>query len=148
MKAIQSDGGVAVLAHPVWTAWSWRELSLILNASVDGFEVANGYWRRCANGRSDQIWSMALNAGYRPAVEQPGRVIVECSPCRACYFSTAGWAVKNDVIEEGVPLATRFELDLAECGYRILDYLVIVLEDADGNRAWTAALDVKVKVTE
>jgi len=199
VRAIQSKGGIAIVAHPFWTGWSWKALSAIMDAGAVGFEVANGYWRRAANGRSNQIWGMLLNAGYRPAavggddshslgdvvagkswtgvfakersneaileaiqarrtyasegpeiygihVEQPGRVVVECSPCRACYFSTAGWPVKNDIAEDGVPAVERFELELATSGYRVQNYLVIVLEDGEGNRAWTSAIDMQVKI--
>ncbi len=73
--------------------------------------------------------------------------MVECSPCRACYFSTAGWPVKNDIIEDDAPAGQRFELELATSGYRVNGYLVIVLEDAEGNRAWTSAIDMQVKIT-
>jgi len=200
VKAIQSQGGLAIVAHPFWTAWNWNDLSTIMRAGAVGFEVANGYWRRAANGRSDQIWGMLLNAGYRPAavggddshsledvvagkswtgvfakersseaileaiqarrtyasegpeiygihIEPSGRVVVECSPCRACYFSTAGWPVKNDIVEDGVPATQRFELEFATSGYRVQKYLVIVLEDAEGNRAWTSAIDMQVSIT-
>ena len=201
VRTIHSKGGVSVLAHPFWSAWSWEDMQSILQAGLDGFEVANGCWKYAANGRSDQMWAMALNAGHCPApvggddshdlgdlstgeswtgvlagdrtaeaildairerrtyasegpeirgivVEEPGRVIVQCSPCRACYFSTAGWPVKNDIVQGDAGTTDRFELDLATSGYRIRDYLVIVLEDIDGDRAWSAPIDMNVRIQE
>jgi hypothetical protein len=66
IKAIDECGGLAIVAHPFWTGWSWKELTQLLDAGAAGIEVTNGNWRHAANWRSDQIWGMLLNAGYRP----------------------------------------------------------------------------------
>ncbi len=74
-------------------------------------------------------------------IEEPGRVVVECSSCRACFFCTRGWCVENQV--PPAP-AERFELDLATHGYRISGFFTITLEDESGNRAWTSPIDATV----
>ena len=51
------------------------------------------------------------------------------------------------IAEDGSAPAERFVLDLALHGYRLRDYLVVVLQDADGNRAWSSAIDMEVQVT-
>lgn len=201
VQAIHARGGIAVLGHPFWSGWTWEELHALLEAGLDGFEVANGLPRSSAVGRSDQMWIMAINAGFHPAplggddshdlgepatgrtwtgvlaeekscdaileairakrtyasegpviheiaIEPTGKLTVRCSPCRACFFLTRGWPAREDVTDNDADPATRFELDFAVSGYRIRDYLVIVLEDAEGNRAWTAPLDVNVTIRE
>jgi len=83
---------------------------------------------------------------HRIAVRDNARILVECSPCRACYFLTRGWEVQNVHVDPAAPDARQFELDLATRAYRINGYLVIVLEDAHYNRAWASAIEINVKI--
>jgi predicted metal-dependent phosphoesterase TrpH len=67
VKEIRRQGGIAIIAHPFWTGWGWPQLTELMNAGVQGFEVTSGDWRKESLARANQIYKMLLSGGYRPA---------------------------------------------------------------------------------
>jgi hypothetical protein len=65
IRTIKQKGGVAVLAHPFKSGYTWEQLNLLCDAGLDGMEILNSNVRgKGADvGRSDQIWHMLLREG-------------------------------------------------------------------------------------
>lgn len=65
IRRIKEGGGIAVLAHPIRSGYTWKELSLLSEAGLDGLEVVNCSARGSGGdaGRSDQIWHLLLREG-------------------------------------------------------------------------------------
>jgi hypothetical protein len=65
IRTIKERGGVAVLAHPFKSGYTWEQLNLLCDAGLDGMEVLNSNVRGkgADSGRSDQIWHMLLREG-------------------------------------------------------------------------------------
>ena len=202
VKAVNDQGGLAVLAHPHWMGWPWEDLQAAAEAGIAGFEVSNALcYRSNGKGRADQLWELLLGAGYRPAAigdddahsvessnagtvwtgvlaaersaeavldairarrtyasegpeirsirwEEPGVVVVECSPCVVCHFASERSGARSISAETPSGLSERFELDLATYGRRIRNRLRIDLEDDQGHHAWSSAMDVEVSVED
>ncbi len=79
-----------------------------------------------------------------------GKLAVDCSPCVACHFRSVGgiWGGASVYPPEGNKEAEEFVLDFSEKGYRLQDYLVIVLQDNSGRRAWSSPIPLKLNITE
>ena len=75
--------------------------------------------------------------------EEPAALVVECSPCVACYFRSDRHGT-TAIIHENAP-CERFVLDLTQWGFRVYDYVVAVLQDTTGRFAWTSPIDVSVE---
>ena len=72
-------------------------------------------------------------------------LIVECTPCLSCHFNSYGaGAYYSDFMVRDQPQRTTFSLDLLRYGTRLKKFLVIVLEDNEGRRAWTSAMKLSV----
>ncbi len=194
----QAQGGLAMLAHPVWSDYTWPQLTTLSTSGLTGFEVSNRLcWRINGKGRADQVWHMLLNEGHHlaaigaddanswdedvvgqtwtgvlatettpqgildgvrhhrtyasegPKIEaieflEPGMVRVRCSPCSACHFMSRGFGARTI---RSPQFAEQFELDLAEDGYRLKDWLCVCLEDGLGRRAWSSAIPLDVTVS-
>ena len=65
IQKIKEKGGVAVLAHPFKSGYTWEQLNIFCDAGLDGLEILNSHVRgKGADvGRSDQIWHMLLREG-------------------------------------------------------------------------------------
>ena len=65
IRRIKEGGGIAVLAHPMKSGYTWEQLNKLCDAGLDGLEILNSNVRgKGADvGRSDQIWHMLLRAG-------------------------------------------------------------------------------------
>lgn len=62
---IETDRGLAILAHPFWSDYSWSELTELAKSGIAGFEVSNRLCQQInGKGRADQIWQLLLNAGH------------------------------------------------------------------------------------
>ncbi len=71
-------------------------------------------------------------------------VRVQASPCIACHFMSGGFGART--VRSPEP-AERFELNLVEDGYRLTDRLCVCLEDDQGRRAWSSAIELKTKIS-
>lgn len=212
VSRVKEMGGIAFLAHPFKTGFSWSELHMLCDAGLDGVEVVNSNVRSggADAGRCDQIWHNlmregrilsvvgnddahgphedperlgpdgvshaawtgllveqfsteavlnALRAGRSYASEGPelldlafhddGRLHVACSPCVACHVRSVGgnWGGASVHPEPGHSTAEHFVFDFTENGYRIVDYLVVILQDAVGRRAWTSPIRADLTIT-
>lgn len=68
VEAVRAQGGAAILAHPHWSGWRWEELRAAAEAGIEGFEVVNAIcYGINGKGRSDQLWTLLLDRGYRPS---------------------------------------------------------------------------------
>jgi hypothetical protein len=65
IRKIKEKGGVAVLAHPFKSGYTWDQLNLLCDAGLDGMEILNSNVRGkgADAGRADQIWHMLLREG-------------------------------------------------------------------------------------
>ena len=198
LENIKSQGGIAVLAHPHWTGWSWDELRVAAEGGLGGFEVFNSLCNTInGKGRADQLWELLIQDGFFPAAvgsddahsmdhpclggawtgvlteensqeslfesialnrtfasegpsirsivwDPEGFIRVDCSPCTACYFSSVRGGARGIYPEPPHRISERFELDLADQGYRIKRYVRIVIEDEHGRRAWSSPMKVNV----
>ncbi len=65
IRRIKEAGGIAVLAHPIRSGYTWKDLDLFCEAGLDGMEVLNCSARGSGGdaGRSDQIWHLLLRDG-------------------------------------------------------------------------------------
>jgi len=65
IRKIRERGGIAVLAHPFKSGYTWEQLSLLCDAGLDGIEVLNSNVRGkgADTGRADQIWHQLLRDG-------------------------------------------------------------------------------------
>ncbi len=65
VRKIKERGGIAVLAHPFKSGYTWEQLDLLCDAGLDGIEVLNSNVRGkgADAGRSDQIWHLLLREG-------------------------------------------------------------------------------------
>jgi len=197
---VQAMGGLAILAHPYWSDFSWEELLQVARTGIAGFEISNRLcWRINGKERSEELWQMLLGAGIRLAAigaddantrpeenpdvagrtwtgllvrertpegildairsqrsyasegpsirsirfEPRGAIVVECSECVACHFTSRGYGVRTILARQG---AEQFEVDLRREGYRLDEWLVICLEDRNGRRAWSSAIPVHAEV--
>jgi hypothetical protein len=63
--SIKEMGGIAVLAHPVKSGYTWEDFNTLCDAGLDGMEVVNSNVRGkgADSGRSDQIWHLLLREG-------------------------------------------------------------------------------------
>ncbi len=76
--------------------------------------------------------------------KESGAIAVECTECVACHFRSRGFGVRS-VIPDAP--AEHFEVSLAENGYRVHEWVSIVLEDATGRRAWSSCIPVDTTLT-
>ena len=117
-------------------------------------EVAGRTWtgalvrERTPEGVLDAIRSQRTYASEGPSIysirfESRGAIIVECSECVACHFTSSGLGLRTILAEND---AERFEVDLTREGYRLNDWLVVCLEDKEGRRAWSSAIPVHLDV--
>ncbi len=206
IRSIHDRGGLAVLAHPNKTAYTWEQLQQFCDAGLIGLEVVNsGVTGKTADtGKFDQGWKLLLQAGRylvglgnddahgphtdlsewggvpqvawtgvfadaltqteiinaikygRTYVSQGPRIDsiefvpeaaqlrVECSEAVACHFrGIDSYGGDTTTPDEGLQAST-FSLDLAERGYRIRDYVSVIVEDAKGRRAWTTPIPVDI----
>ncbi len=102
----------------------------------------------------------ALRAGRTYASEGPeirsvsidgeGLMTVRCSPCVACHFRSVGgsWGGASSFPEDGSPDAGEFTFDFAQQGYRVSDYMTVVLQDVHGRRAWSSPVKTVVDFEE
>lgn len=67
VRAVKASGGIAVLAHPFKTGYSWAELNRFCEAGLDGIEVVNSNVRGKGSdtGRADQLWHNLMREGWR-----------------------------------------------------------------------------------
>ena len=117
-------------------------------------EVAGRTWtgvlvtERTPEGIIDAIRSQRTYASEGPSIrsirfESRGAVVVECSECIACHFTSRGFGVRSIFAGQG---AERFEVDLTREGYRLEEWLVVCLEDNRGRRAWSSAIPVSMEM--
>ncbi len=199
VRETEAQGGLAVLAHPTWSDYSWEKAYVLARSGVVGFEVSNRLtWQINGKERSEELWQMLLNAGVRLAaigvddaivlddgavtgrtwtgvlvrrpgvegilegirahrtyasegpeihdirIETRGAIVVECSPCIACHVRSRGFGVRS--VQAESPLG-QFEVDLTVDGYRMRDWMFICMEDANGRRAWSSSIPVRVDTT-
>lgn len=64
---VRAAGGLAILAHPFKSAYTWAELTAFCAAGLDGIEVVNSNVRGkgADSGRADQLWHNLLREGHR-----------------------------------------------------------------------------------
>lgn len=199
IRDVQAMGGLAILAHPYWSDFSWEELLQVVKTGIIGFELSNRLcWRINGKERSEELWQMLVHTGIRLAAigvddahtdpskdplvpgytwtgalvrertpegileairarrtyasegpsirsicfEECGTIIVKCSECVACHFTSCGSGVRSVVAKQG---AEEFELDLTREGYRLNDWFMVCLEDRNGRRAWSSTIPVHME---
>jgi len=123
--------------------------------SVEDPFAGKGWTGVLAADRSPEAVLEAIRAGRTYASEGPelravrwektGKVVVECSPCVACHFTSRAGGLRSRIADG---LSERFELDLAVEGYRLGSYLYVVAEDEHGRRAWSSAMEVEKSETD
>ncbi len=63
-----AQGGLAVLAHPAWSDYSWEKAYALAKSGLVGLEVSNRLtWQINGKERSEELWQMLFNAGVRLA---------------------------------------------------------------------------------
>ena len=68
VRETEAQGGLAVLAHPAWSDYSWEKAFALARSGVSGLEVSNRLvWQINGKERSEELWQMLLNAGIRLA---------------------------------------------------------------------------------
>ncbi len=68
VRETEAQGGVAVLAHPAWSDYTWEKAYALARSGVVGFEVSNRLtWQINGKERSEELWQMLLNAEVRLA---------------------------------------------------------------------------------
>jgi hypothetical protein len=65
IRRIKERGGIAVLAHPFKSGYTWEQLNLLCDAGLDGIEIVNSNVRGkgADAGKFDQIWHLLLRQG-------------------------------------------------------------------------------------
>ena len=57
IRDVQAMGGLAILAHPYWSDFSWEELLQVVKTGIIGFELSNRLcWRINGKERSEELW--------------------------------------------------------------------------------------------
>ncbi len=66
IEAVKAAGGIAVLAHPFKSGYTWEALRRFCAAGLDGIEVVNSNVRGkgADSGRADQLWHNLLREGW------------------------------------------------------------------------------------
>ena len=68
VRDVESQGGLAVLAHPSWSGYTWEKAFALTRSGVVGFELSNRLtWQINGKERSEELWQMLLNEGVRLA---------------------------------------------------------------------------------
>lgn len=68
VRDTEAQGGLAVIAHPAWSDYSWEKAYALARSGVVGLEVSNRLtWQINGKERSEELWQMLLNAGVRLA---------------------------------------------------------------------------------
>ena len=68
VRDTEAQGGLAILAHPAWSDYSWEKAYALAQSGVVGFEVSNRLtWQINGKERSEELWQMLLNAEVRLA---------------------------------------------------------------------------------
>lgn len=136
ISAIGSDDAHSLTQQGIGEAWtgvlaSERSADAVLKAIRAGRTYAS---------EGPQIKSITW--------EQPGAVVVECSPSVVCHFCSEGGGARSVFANNSCGLAKRFELNLSTEGYRIRNRLRIVLEDERGRYAWSSPMTVNVSMKD
>ena len=68
VRDTETQGGLAVLAHPAWSDYSWEKAYALAKSGMVGLEVSNRLtWQINGKERSEELWQMLFNAGVRLA---------------------------------------------------------------------------------
>ena len=68
VRDTEAQGGLAVLAHPAWSDYSWEKAYALAKSGLVGLEVSNRLtWQINGKERSEELWQMLFNAGVRLA---------------------------------------------------------------------------------
>ena len=68
VRDTESQGGLAVIAHPAWSDYSWEKAYALAKSGMVGLEVSNRLtWQINGKERSEELWQMLFNAGVRLA---------------------------------------------------------------------------------
>ena len=68
VRDTEAQGGLAVIAHPAWSDYSWEKAYALARSGVVGLEVSNRLtWQINGKERSEELWQMLFNAGVRLA---------------------------------------------------------------------------------
>lgn len=68
VRDTEAQGGLAVLAHPAWSDYSWKKAYAMAKSGLVGLEVSNRLtWQINGKERSEELWQMLFNAGVRLA---------------------------------------------------------------------------------
>ncbi len=68
VRDTEAQGGLAVLAHPAWSDYSWEKAYALAKSGMVGLEVSNRLtWQINGKERSEELWQMLFNAGVRLA---------------------------------------------------------------------------------
>ena len=68
VRDTEAQGGLAVLAHPAWSDYSWEKAYALARSGIVGLEVSNRLtWQINGKERSEELWQMLFNAGVRLA---------------------------------------------------------------------------------
>lgn len=68
VRDTETQGGLAVLAHPAWSDYSWEKAYALAKSGLVGLEVSNRLtWQINGKERSEELWQMLFNAGVRLA---------------------------------------------------------------------------------
>ena len=64
VRETEAQGGLALLAHPAWSDYSWEKACALARFGVAGFELSNRLaWQINGKERSEELWQMLLNEG-------------------------------------------------------------------------------------
>lgn len=68
VRDAEAQGGLAILAHPYWSSFSWERLLAVAQTGIVGLEVSNRVcWKINGKERSEAMWQMLLDAGIQLA---------------------------------------------------------------------------------
>jgi hypothetical protein len=66
VRDTEEQGGIAILAHPFWSGYSWEELMDICGMGIHALEITNrACWAINGKSCSEELWHMLLDRGKR-----------------------------------------------------------------------------------
>lgn len=118
-----AQGGLAVLAHPAWSDYSWEKAFALAKSGLVGLEVSNRLtWQINGKERSEELWQMLFNAGVRlAAIGVDDAIVLDDADVTGCTWT--GVLVRRPGVE-GILEGLRAQRTYASEGPEIHDFRI------------------------